>query len=269
MCPGPIRCAGIFAITSRMVWPRARRKRARQPQTSTVADKNHKSETLKSQNLKDLPAELLVIGLLGPFLVIDLLGALDLFRISYFEFRICPPISQLLWYPPRGLAATHATASWWPRPTSGTQVAGLAHHLRRNGCHQLGRGVATLAAGAFKLPRLKDDVLGTVGTVALAGHRSVEADAGRPHGGGDVQRSGVGGDEQGSPASQGRQLRETGRRGQPAVAVAAGDDLCGPLPLLPAPPRPRRSARRDGPGAGPPRQTAGAAKASRASRPPD
>ena len=36
--PRPDSMAGIFAITSRMVWPRARRKRARQPQTSTMAD---------------------------------------------------------------------------------------------------------------------------------------------------------------------------------------------------------------------------------------
>ena len=37
-CRAPIRCAGIFAITSVMVWPRARRSRARQPHTSTMAD---------------------------------------------------------------------------------------------------------------------------------------------------------------------------------------------------------------------------------------
>ncbi len=156
------------------------------------------------------------------------------------------------------------------RASRQNSVARLAHHFRRDAFHVNGRGGATPAGWPLEKHLLQRDVLRTVRTVASGGPRAVQAHARSAHRRRQMQRAGVGADEQLRSAGKRRQLPKRGRRRDAGRAAGRSNRLLSPAAARFRPPTPPERANRASGQGGPPRRRSDRrARVSTASPPQD
>ena len=148
-------------------------------------------------------------------------------------------------------------------------IAGLAYQPDVDGFHISGRRMPPLVRGAFHAHLLQVDVLRAVGTMLVGRPGTVEADAGRAGGRGQVQRPGVGADRKTGPAGNRGQLQERDLRAKQGMALGGRDDLFRPSAFRVVSPDQQATAGSSGvPSRRPRRRSDRPARASTASRRP-